>query len=35
MASPNSEDQAAAVRVIGGWASHYAIRVYVALKLKA
>ncbi|KAJ1296519.1 hypothetical protein BS78_01G307400 [Paspalum vaginatum] len=24
----------AAVRVIGGWASHYAIRVYVALKLK-
>ncbi|XP_066387528.1 probable glutathione S-transferase GSTU6 [Miscanthus floridulus] len=25
---------AAAVRVIGGWASHYAIRVYVALKLK-
>nr|CAB3495448.1 unnamed protein product [Digitaria exilis] len=30
----SSEEQAAPVRVIGGWASHYAIRVYVALKLK-
>ncbi|CAN6319424.1 unnamed protein product [Urochloa humidicola] len=30
----NGEEQPAAVRVIGGWASHYAIRVYVALKLK-
>jgi glutathione S-transferase len=28
------EEEAAAVRVIGGWASHYAIRVYMALKLK-
>ena len=28
------EEAAAAVRVIGGWASHYAIHVYVALKLK-
>jgi len=28
------EEQVAAVRVIGGWASHYAIRVYVALPLR-
>jgi glutathione S-transferase len=28
------EEEAAAVRVIGGWASHYAIHVYMALKLK-
>jgi len=35
MASIGGEEEAAAaVRVIGGWASHYAIRVYVALKLK-
>ncbi|RLN42026.1 hypothetical protein C2845_PM01G19670 [Panicum miliaceum] len=30
----SGEEQQAAVRVIGGWASHYAIRVYVALRLK-
>ncbi|OEL24684.1 Glutathione S-transferase U17 [Dichanthelium oligosanthes] len=30
----SGEEQPAAVRVIGGWASHYSIRVYVALKLK-
>ncbi|KAL6642793.1 hypothetical protein ACP70R_020974 [Stipagrostis hirtigluma subsp. patula] len=30
----SGDERAAAVRVIGGWASHYAIRVYVALKLK-
>ena len=28
------EEQVAAVRVIGGWACYYAIRVYVALRLK-
>lgn len=30
----SSSQEQAAVRVIGGWASHYAIRVYIALKLK-
>jgi len=29
-----SEEKAAAVRVIGGWACPYAIRVFAALKLK-
>jgi len=28
------EEQVAAVRVTGGWACYYAIRVYVALRLK-
>ena len=28
------EEQVAALRVIGGWACYYAIRVYVALRLK-
>ena len=30
----SGEEQAVAVRVVGGWARHYAIRVYVALRLK-
>lgn len=35
MASNGGEEAAAVpVLVIGGWASHYAIRVYVALRLK-
>ncbi|KAL6905223.1 hypothetical protein ACP4OV_002824 [Aristida adscensionis] len=32
--APGGDEQQAAVRVIGVWASHYAIRVYTALRLK-